>query len=297
MLLLTLAGLLGVVVVRGEGACPAPAAVEARLRALVPAADSEPHQLWLRSAEGRVDFELRRQDLVLARRSLQARGSCDELAEAVALVAAVWETRSRAEVGMPPLSAASQPNNLAVTVQQRAISVPAAAAPVVEVTGAALGSLAAGDLRPGLLLGLSLRVRDGGFGLAATLTGAPGHEVALPPGQARWSRWAVAVGPRFQLGGERWFGALDGHLAVAVVRTEGRAFSINHSQSGVDVGLGAALQGGVRVGRLSLFAALGLRRWLGRQDLTAGDGSILQPLPGLEVLPCLGASIRLGSGP
>src|SRR5204862_2746315 len=85
--------LMAAVTVEGTTTCPDPAAVSERLAALLPAAKDSAGDVALLAAEGDgVRIVLRHADgSAGGTRTLDGRHSCDELAEAAAVIIAAWQ--------------------------------------------------------------------------------------------------------------------------------------------------------------------------------------------------------------
>ncbi|HEY0706202.1 MAG TPA: hypothetical protein VGG33_05360 [Polyangia bacterium] len=98
--------------VRGRGDCPSPAAVAARLPALLASQDEASrlsgHHAQLESTGTRLTIRLEDEaGQLVAERTLTRKGSCSTLADAAAVVLATWHSQLTSE--LPALSSASPP--------------------------------------------------------------------------------------------------------------------------------------------------------------------------------------------
>ena len=85
--------LAGAVEVESPSACPSAHAVAERLAVLLPATKDVPDRARLSRTGDKLSLELRRADgTAIAWRRLDARASCEDLAEAAAVMIATWET-------------------------------------------------------------------------------------------------------------------------------------------------------------------------------------------------------------
>ena len=150
------------VVVDGEGTCPAPSDVEARLGALIPQVEErEPqHRAVLEHSAAGLQVDLRRDDGErLAQRVLDGRGSCADLAAATAVVIAAWEARLNPEIAarmkLLPDGDKPVPKPEDKTVPKPELKTAGSAAPPPSSVGLEGGigvtaSIAGSDLAPGL---------------------------------------------------------------------------------------------------------------------------------------------------
>jgi len=194
---------------------------------------------------GEIEVRLEGADdqIVLASRSLPRKGSCGELSEAVAVVAASWaghyETPAPADSGA--WDAAGAP-----AVARRATTVPPRESWSVGVSGGLVGA-AEGGLSP--QGALELTARFGGtrwFGRVG-VSGSGDRVSAVGDGQAAW--WRIIAMPSV---GGTWGNSLflEASLGPAVgpVFVAGRGFSPNAQDVSLDVGAASSLRLGYRFG-------------------------------------------------
>jgi hypothetical protein len=303
------------VVVDGEGTCPAPSDVEARLGALVPQVEErEPqHRAVLERVAAGLQVDLRRDDGErLAQRVLDGRGSCADLAAATAVVIAAWEARLNPEIASRMKlpggdQAPPKPEPEPAPELKTAGSAPPRP-PLVGLEGGigVLASVAGGDVAPGLTLHGALMSPSDRFGATIALSGAGRHVQVLDDANgatAGWMRGVLALGADARLHGFSQL-VFDLHLdaLLGLLRVEGASGTSStdplatwssQSDTGVQVGAGA----GVRVmrawGSLGLWLELGARMWPGHQRLVVeGEPQATGEVPRYEGELALGAYWR-----
>jgi hypothetical protein len=145
-----------------------------------------------------------------ARRTIRGPHSCDDLADAVAVMLAAWQADAAA--ARERLPAPPPPVVRAVPVAPP--RPPATSAGLRWELGAGGGvALAGGAVTPAALLsGAVLPGRRLGIAVRAQVSGD--RRVSLPGGQARWRRALFALGPLLRLEGAR--AGADAHLGVGM---------------------------------------------------------------------------------
>lgn len=248
-------GLFALVEVLGSE-CPSASAIGHHLRPLLRGA-TRGDTVTVRSADDTLIVELRSHETIIGPRVLPAVGSCDERAEAVAVVVAAWKS----ELDAPSLA-------LAVTLPAHKPS-----PSLMWSLGASyLGTVAGGAYASGASVDVRLGKR--GFRLAARIgvAGTDTRDLALGSGRASWTRAALVFGPLVDVvtrGGVR----LDLHadLLAGWMFVAGHGFRQNLSDSAFDPALG----GGVRLAVTKLavepFFDCTLVGWLRRQTVSAPD--------------------------
>jgi hypothetical protein len=272
-------GLLGVVV-EGSSTCPTPAAVEERLLALQPAG-AGPEVARLTSEGGELRVTLVRVDGSEAgSRTITGQHSCDELADAAAVVISAWQLEAVARERLP-----APPPPPPVVV---AAPAPAASSPWRWELGAGAGAGWSGpDLAPAALLLASV----GGerLGLTARAQVSGNRPAVLPAGSAAWRRALLAVGPRVRFGGRALTEAHTG-VGLSWLSITGRGFAdARHHDDFV-----AGLEGGLRLA----WNRSGARPWLDACAAFWPSRSLVyeepdqrsKALPRLEFLLTLGLS-------
>jgi hypothetical protein len=306
------------VVVDGEGTCPAPADVEARLGALLPQVEErEPqHRAVLEHSAAGLQVDLLRDDGErLAQRVLDARGSCADLAAATAVVIAAWEARLNPEIAarmkLPPDAEKPVPKPEDRPAPKPELKTAGAAPPPPAFVGLEGGigvtaSIAGSDLAPGLTIHGALMSPSDRFGATMSLSGAGRRDQVLDNANgatAGWMRGVLALGAQarlhgfaqlvFDLHGDALLGLLRVAGASGTSSTDPLATWSSQSDIGVQVGAGA----GVRVmrawGPLGLWLGLGGRAWPGHQRLVVeGQPQATGEVPRYEGELALGVAWR-----
>jgi hypothetical protein len=269
---LVLAHLGAAVSVQGRSTCPSPQEVAAKLRPLLTDALRPDHPAEVAEVSpdpGGLAVTLWRADgSRAATRTVGGEHSCEELAEAAAVMIATWED-----------TGAARPRTLAAPELEARWS--------WQVGGGAGVSLAGEAVAPSAAISASAG-RGGwlGVGLRGILTAS--RDAGLPGGSARWRRALLAVGPQAHAG---W---LDLHLGAGLswVALEGRGFTAARHHDAV----AAALDGAVRMAWPRTAAArgwmeVGLAFWPARTTAYEQPDQAEWTLPRFEALLTVGVSV------
>jgi hypothetical protein len=293
------------VVVDGEGTCPAPAEVEARLDALIPRVDEREPQdrAVLERISTGLRIDLRRDDGErLAERLLAGNGSCKDLAAAAAVVIAAWELHLKPEIaGRANLPGADRPSAAVETAPRP----PASAA--IEARVGMLASLAGSDVAPGAILAGSITPAAHRLGAAVGLSGAAQRVQTVSQsssGGARWMRGVLALGPqyRFDLPGrfkldlhaDGLLGLLhvEGTSSGALIGDPTATWSAR-SDLTVQLGAGAGVRAFHVWGTLAAWVGLRALVWPGHQRVVVvvdGNPAAAGEIPRLDAELAVGAS-------
>jgi hypothetical protein len=298
---------LGPVAVEGNAACPAAADIAARVAALLPAARTTDAPDLVRlddDAAGALRVTLSRPDgTPLGERALARTFTCDDLAAAVAVVVAAWESDVHPEFQPTPAPAPTihpefQPTpapapTIAVAPTRPSI---ARARTRFDVGAAVSGSLAptSGDAGPalGAILAGSWTPAHGRVGVRLTLATTTLRDLPLASGQVSWRRFEAAIGPQVRLtsAARRWALDLHADARLAWLTATGDGFTNDSSAAGVDPGLGA----GVRVlrlqGEVAPWLELSVDGWPRRQQAYATPSGASVTLPRFDLTLALGLS-------
>jgi hypothetical protein len=278
------------VVVEGNAACPTPEDVERSLATIVPPVDEGQRQDRARVEQGmgELHIELLRDDGTrLAERRLSARGDCGDMAAAAAVVIATWEGRLKPEPGAPP----ALPAPVAVAV----VNAPRRA-PLrrfwFDAGAAIVGARAGGQNAAGVELDASVGGAPLGPRLGVLVSATLPRDQALAGTLvARWTRAALAAGPRERLRLGPATIDLGVSAAVALLHTEGSGSGAYALHSDTTAQLGGVV--GARVGHdwseVAVWAGFELWGWLGRQELEV-NGTKAGDLPALDARLALGVS-------
>ena len=291
---------LGPVAVEGNTDCPAAADIAARVAALLPAAHTTDAPDVARlddDATGALRVTLSRPDgTPLGERALARTFTCDDLAAAVAVVVAAWESDVHPEFQPTPAPAPSPAPSLAVTPTTPPVA--RARTPTKFDVGAAVsGSLAptSGGAGPalGAVLAGSWTPARGRVGVRLTLATTTLRDLSLASGQVSWRRFEAALGPQVRLttAERRWALDLHADARLAWLTATGDGFTNDSSAGGVDPGLGA----GVRVlrvqGDVAPWLELSVDGWPRSQQAYATPSGASVTLPRLDATLALGLSV------
>jgi len=265
------------VVIEGTSACPTPAEVEQSLHPLLPEGGRDVARL--EAQDGGLQVTLVRADGSNAgRRTLGGEHTCQELADAVAVMIAAWQSdlaRERA-LAPPPVAVVAPPPPPVLARPRRSGEV-----------GAGLGgTLSGAAVAPALLLLGDLSILGPlGAGVRIGLDGS--RDAALPGGSARWRRAMLAVGPRVRYGDRL---AAEAHLGAALGWLHIGAEGFDAPQ-GHDTVVGG-LEGELRLS----WRRPGLRPWLALGAAFWPAPSVVYQLPDRteKALPRLQGTATLG---
>ncbi|HEX2874750.1 MAG TPA: hypothetical protein VHP33_26045 [Polyangiaceae bacterium] len=244
--------------VAGE-TCPAPVDVEARVRAILHLAAEQQlsEGFVVERHESGLYVELRSADSTLiGQRTLPAEGSCDELAQAAAVVLSAWLNDAHPDfAGALPPAAPSEPEPEAAPALPPEPSVapkpappapapapapgpaPRAAASRRLQVGVGFGAELSGEsFVPSAVVTLGLVAVEGGFGVSGVLAASSSRQLPLGPGQVAWRRWPFGVGPSFRAVTSSIGFEINAGPALAWLHLDGSNFARSSAQDGVEPG-------------------------------------------------------------
>lgn len=288
--------------VEGE-TCPAPLDVEARVRAILHLSPDqelsegfavERHEAGLYVALHGADSSL------IGERTLPTAGSCDELAQAAAVVLAAWLSDVHPDFAgalpppeLPPAPPAPEPEP-AKPPPPPEPSPPPLPRPVAPEHHLHLalgvgGDVSNGLLSPALLLGVSYGAEQTGFALTARGLLTMSRDQPLGPGKVSWRRWPVGVGPTLRLATQHVDFAFSAGPALAWLRVGGDSFDRVATQSGfVGGGFGELLASG-RARPLTVFGALNVQFYPATTTARVSGLDLQWDLPALSSTLVVGA--------
>lgn len=193
--------------------------------------------------------ELRSADSTLiGERTLPATGSCDELAQAAAVVISTWLSdvhpdfagalpervpEPEAPPAAPPPAPKPEP---AARAKPKTAEPPALARSTRLRWDLALGvggDLTGGRFTVALPATLGCELLDTGFGVQVMTIVTPSRHDPLFTGQVGWRRWPLGVGPTWRTGGPRLTGELSPGVALGWLHVAGQHFDHNVSRDAV----------------------------------------------------------------
>jgi hypothetical protein len=240
--------------VEGES-CPAPIDVEARVRAILhlSAEQQLSESFTVERHEAGLYVALRSADSTLiGERTLPTNGSCDELAQAAAVVLSAWLTDVHPDfaAALPPKpepepkpepKPESKPEPKPQLQPIKPAPLPAATPPAPaphrwQFSLGVGGDLSNAALAPALLAGASYGAQGSGFAVSARVVITLARTQPLDPGQVSWRRWPLSLGPTLRLDTPTLALALSAGPAVAWLRLRGDSFDHVSTQDGASWG-------------------------------------------------------------
>lgn len=305
--------------VRGDSRCPSPAQVARQLGPLLLPDGELPPDTWLEisrpattgaeeKAEGKPEEEIEMRMMKMgvppgvppvatAARRLAVPTSCDEAAQAVAVVAATWTANYLTPPPLcsiePPRSDRRDPATGRVAVIDEEMPSVRRARPLALAVGVELGMTAAtaGTSAPFLLGELDVRGSSPTSArLVAMAFGA--RTLALGSGEVAWRRLMAGAGVAHAWGTPAAHLQIGADVVAGATFIAGVGFAQNAASTGFDAGGGPWVRAGARL------AAAPLTVWLGAQGLAWAreervqvDGVVSRDaLPRLDLLVGAGVS-------
>jgi hypothetical protein len=287
--------------VRSSTNCPSTEAIVEQLLPLLPAADGVAEgqdvaeiTVGAVQPDGAMELHLRlaRPDAsVVGERSLLMQGTCQDMAEAVAMVLAVWETG--------PLPSAVPVDGPATSVKEPAPSSRVQASQPVSrhiqqwqiLVGAGVGAALVGGIAA--TGGIDFQVGNVAshwqlrFGLASESD----RQLNLSPGQVGWRHNTVALGLCWHTLDPPWLLALDAGPVAGWATLAGSGFSTNRQNRSFEYGVAAGLRTGRSFGRWTLWAEWRTTLWAQHQRARATGADDGAELPQVDAAVSLGLSM------
>lgn len=234
--------------VEGE-TCPAPVDVEARVRTILhlSAEQQLSEGFTVERHEAGLYVALRSADSTLiGERMLPTSGSCDELAQAAAVVLSAWLTDVHPDFAgaLPPPkpepAPEPEPEPEPALEPAKPPSPPPPPPPILATPATHRwqtqlgvgGDLSDGALVPALLAGASYGAEVSGLALSARVLLTLPREQPLDPGQINWRRWPLGVGPTLRLATPTLALAFSAGPAAAWLHLLGDSFDHVSSKDG-----------------------------------------------------------------
>ena len=282
--------LAGGVEVHSSGACPSAEAIGAKLGLLLATEGGDPNvasvEVAAQKPGGITEIRLRllRPDAsVVGDRRLIVQGGCDEMADTIATVLAVWKT--------PPPPVAAQSESTALLANPARTAAPA---PVQAWLGAGGGVALVGPLAATGTLNLvagrapsPVRARVAAF----TQTS---RQLDLDQGTVSWRRTHAELGLGWQsrgaAGSSYWQASAEADILLGWLTASGSGFFHDHRQDAFEYGAGAGLRGERKLGAWAFWLEGRTNLWAQRQRAVLSNSSSMTTLPRFDVLVTLGAS-------
>lgn len=326
-------------VVAAPGAlCPSAGEVSAKLQALSPDSPALPPRgrdvVTLDEDGGLLRVTLRAADgTVLGQRTFDRGHPCGDLASAVAVAVASWESdvhpefvpalpRSRNDGATSPpglpltavtnataSDAAVATTGATPTIRQGRVQAPASMtttegpAPSLDVGAALIAQLAPGRLdgaldtavAPGLAVGAGWVPGGRGLGVRLAVGTTTARTAPLSDGEARWRRVTVAAGPQLRWSTANGRTTLDFQVAAlaAALHLRGVGFWTNQNEWSLDVGGAAATRMWLGTGDWRPSIEVSVLLWPREHVLHARPSEATSTLPRVEALLSLGLALVL----
>ena len=304
--------------------CPTAAEVDARLRTLLPTASpsGERDVAVLGETGSRLRVTVRRPDgTTLGERELDRAHSCADLAAAVALVIATWESDVHPEfaLALPGMAEPARPSPIApggraadspdlerapprAELTSERSDAPAAVPPRTARSAFDLGAALVASAAPHTLDGsfqsdlvaagavVAGWVHEGrGPGLRLALGIAADRVVPLGSGEAHWRRATAAFGPQLRLSSlAATVLDLHGELTAAGLNVRGQRFATNDDGWSFDLGAGAGARLWMGTGTWRPWVDLSAVVWPIEHVVYAAPSREGVSLPGIEMSLALG---------
>jgi hypothetical protein len=276
--------------VRSTTDCPSAAAIAAKLAPLLPDQRGAGDVAWVESVSPpgqalALRLRLIRADAsVAADRRLLLQGGCEELADTVATVLATWETAPVTVV----------PTELVKGTAQAKVD------PKARASGAQLWlGVGAGAGLIGGTVGSGSAELVGGTATShaqarVAVVGQTRRQRGLGPGEVTWRRTHASLGLGWQFldpsATSAWQASADGGLLVGWLRALGDGFAPGRTQDAFEVGAGAGLRAGRRVGPWSVWFECRGNLWPAPQRAILQGSQQSTTLPSFDVLATVGLS-------
>jgi hypothetical protein len=271
-----------IVEVLSASPCPDAAAVERRLHTILSPSGTEPDRATVSDEDGALHVELRDPSgALIGRRVLPLAGSCEDRAEAVAVVIAAWESDLRRYEETEPATAAAIPEATAVVA-----SLPRSSSLTWDVSAAFLSTIAGGAFAAGASADVTLGKR--GFPLAARIgvAGSDSRDLALAGGHTAWTRVAFLLGPVLDVVSKRGV-RFDVHADAALgwMLAQGRGYNADYSSSSFDPALGGGARLAITKWKIEPWLDCTLLGWLRHQTLSVTElsGTASSEIPRFDV--------------
>jgi len=263
--------------IAGDAICPDAASVRAELARLgVPALADQHHLVITRNGDA-IAVELRSTTGdVIGARSLPVDAACGELAAAVAILVATWET----ELAANPIA----PAPIVLARSERRPFAYAVAAGALAMAGRSARGVG-GVVTAGAARAASPWMVEGSVGATRY------EQQPLGRGEVDWSRATLGLGGRLRARRATTELALRGQALVGVLHASARGYQTNRSETAVSPGV----SGGARVqlgrGFVTPYLDVGGVAWLRRDHLHVTGLADQIALPRFELSLALGVAI------
>jgi hypothetical protein len=271
-----------IVEVLSSSPCNDSAEIEQRIQSLLSTSASQSDRASVTDADDALRVELHdAAGALIGRRTLPRAGTCEERAEAVAVVIAAWESDLRRYADTAPARTVPIAESTVIVA-----AIPRSSALTWDVSAAFLGTIAGGAFAAGASADVTLGKR--GFPLAARIgvAGADSRDVTLGGGHTSWTRAALLLGPVLDIVSKRGV-RFDLHADAALgwMYAQGRGYNESYSSSAFDPALGGGARLAITRWKIEPWLDCTLLGWLRHQTLsvTEASGTASSELPRFDV--------------
>lgn len=291
--------------VQGSSTCPSPTEVAERVAPLLSAERGFPPGAVLRvdDGPGPTELELRLDGdgdgaaaaAPLATRRLARHGSCGELAEAAAVIAASWA--GRYDTPAPEALTPWESSGPAVGVRRDGLPGAGPATPIwsIGLGGGASGATTGGVTAHGSVDLTVFRRGTRWFG-RLVLAGTGERWFPVDTGQAAW--WRMVAAPTIgHSWGQAWFFEASAAAVLGAVFVRGGGFSPNAGDVSIDLGVSPSFRLGYRLGpsaRVALWLGASAIAWVRPHRVSVDRSANDAAIPRFDLLAGLGATFALG---
>lgn len=289
--------------VRSATNCPSTEAIVEQMLPLLPvAADAAEGQdvaeieVGAIQTGGAMELHLRlvRPDAsVVGDRRLLMQGTCQDMAEAIAMVLAAWETKPLPGAIPDEMPASTVRETTPASQVQRSQPASPQSRPWQVIVGAGAGvALVGGTAATG---GVDVQFGRGASHWQSRLGFASetDRQLNLSPGRVDWQHNSVALGVCWRALDPAWLLALDAGPVAGWATLTGSGFSANRQQRTFEYGAQAGLRAGRSFGRWTLWAEWRTNLWARLQRATVDGADSSAQLSQLDTAVGLGVSAML----
>ena len=288
--------------VRSSANCPSTEAIVERLLPLLPTTvasardgrDTAQIEVGAVHKDGAIELHLllvRGDASVVGERRLSMRGTCQDLAEAVATVLAAWETQPLPATA-PDLAPVPAVRGTAVPAQAQG-SEPAPSRPLQLLLGAGAGVSLVGGLAASGDVDLEGGRVASHWQLRFALARETARQADLDLGHVDWLHTIVGLSVCWRVLDPSWLFMVDAGPMAGWATLTGGGFSPGRQQRAFEYGVAAGLRAGRNVGRWNVWAEWRSYLWVKGQRATLTGAPSYADLPPADTVVSLGISVRL----
>jgi hypothetical protein len=164
----------------------------------------------------------------------------------------------------------------------------------VQLGVAGLGSLAGGDLAPGVGIFAAYGRAEEGLGVELGFYGTVYRTIVGPGmGSTDWTRIALGIGPRYRLTNDYLTLDMHAQLGAASFWVRGHEYVMNTNSKKLGVGAGAGARLAWRGPKVAPWVGLDAVGYPGRYTIAVAGVSDTRTIPSVDILMSIGASFLI----